>query len=286
MLATESQVRLGALLRRLREARGLTLRAAGVDNGMSESTMSRVETGKRRLTRDDVDVFLALYAATEEERRAATALLVATSRDVLEWLVPYRPWMSGSYIEYVQLESTARRITEYTPMGIPGLAQTEKYARALTGATSGGDDEVVETFVEFRMRRQRQLAESPPEVRWIITEAGLRIDVGGPHVMKDQLRNLVDCARFSGNVSLYVIPFSTAVRAALYSGFTLFDFSGERDRSVVHDEGTVASAIATEDLGFVKRAEGHVRRLLQAALDPEQSIRYIEEHCARWEEHD
>ncbi|MFE2868398.1 helix-turn-helix domain-containing protein [Embleya sp. NPDC059259] len=282
MIAEESQRELARLLRCLREATQMTMRSAGARIGMSESTMSRAETAKRTLELDEVEALLALYGASPEDRETALALLASSERDVLAWLEPYAGRMTEEYAEYARLESLATGITEYSPMVIPGLAQTEKYARAVTESTSGFGDELVEMLVEIRMRRQQRLAEEPsPTVLWIITEACLRIDVGGPYVMQGQLRNLVDLAE-RPNITACVVPFTTAVRAAIQSGFALFDYSGARDRSVVCDSSSVASAVATEEAAYVNRARGLIRRLLHAGLDEQNSIEMIEDYKSWW----
>ncbi|MFI1383173.1 helix-turn-helix domain-containing protein [Embleya sp. NPDC020886] len=282
MIAEESQRELARLLRCLREATQMTMRSAGARIGMSESTMSRAETAKRTLELDEVEALLALYGASPEDRETALALLASSERDVLAWLEPYVGRMNGEYAEYARLESLATGITEYNSLVFPGLAQTEKYARAVTESSFGGGDELVEMLVEIRMRRQWRLAEEPPpSVTWIITEACLRVDVGGPHVMQEQLRHVADLAA-RPNITVCVVPFSTGARAAMQSGFTLFEYSGARDRSVVCDSASVASSIATEETAYVNRARGLLRRLLQAGLDEENSIRMIEDQKAWW----
>ena len=143
---------------------------------------------------------------------------------------------------YVGLEAEAVRQRDFQPMVIPGLFQTEDYARAvLRAAPNASSSEDIDRQVALRMERQAVLSQaSPPDLWVVLSESMLRVQVGGPAVMRAQLRRLLDLAERS-NVTLQVLPFTTAAHVHPVSLFTILDFADSADPTVVYLEHLTGS---------------------------------------------
>ncbi|MFE9642346.1 Scr1 family TA system antitoxin-like transcriptional regulator, partial [Nocardiopsis alba] len=152
--------RLSRLLLQQREKRGLTAKAVaaeakrrtGKPRGWSESKVNRLETGVwRRLSVDDVELLLDIYKVTDPEERAGYASLVREASQKGWWATYENVLGSG---QLIGLEAEASSIRSYQSMTIPGLLQTEVYARAMATASSMGDASDVDRRVEARMLRK------------------------------------------------------------------------------------------------------------------------------------
>lgn len=170
---------------------------------------------------------------------------------------------------------------------MPGLLQTERYARSITQRTYSGPSDRVEDLVAVRLKRQERLrAETPLHLSGIVTEAALRTQAGSPQLMHQQLRHLASVSQWA-NVELIVVPFSTAVDAALASTFTLFEGIGESrsgrpQRGALSEQGAVVTRTMTTDDVYVARARRVVQRLRHAGLDADQSREIIADYVEYW----
>jgi Domain of unknown function (DUF5753) len=131
---------------------------------------------------------------------------------------------------YIGLEAEAVRQRDFQPMVMPGLFQTEDYARAvLRAAPNAGSTKDIDRQVALRMERQAVLSQaSPPDLWVVLSESVLRVQVGGPAVMRAQLRRLLDLAERS-NVTLQVLPFANMAHVHPIGPFTLLEFPAAAD---------------------------------------------------------
>jgi len=144
----------------------------------------------------------------------------------------YPGWFAG----WPDKEAQARRLRWFEPLVVPGLLQTEAYARAILATRMGATREELDEAVAGRMERQRVLdREHPPELWVILDEAVLRRPVGGPHVMREQLVRLVEAGQ-RPNIAIQVVPFSAGAHEGLRGG-----------AFVVADFDTVTATIAYQD---------------------------------------
>jgi len=143
---------------------------------------------------------------------------------------------------YVGLEAAAVRFRDFQSMVIPGLLQTEDYARAvLRAAPNPGSAEDIDRQVALRMERQAVLGQaSPPDLWVVLSENVIRVHVGGPAVARTQLRRLIDVAERS-NVTLQVLPFTTAAHVQPITPFTILEFPDAADPTVVYLEHLTGS---------------------------------------------
>jgi transcriptional regulator with XRE-family HTH domain len=267
--------RLALELMRRREAAGLSREEVARRLAWSPSTMFRIETGRSRPQPGNVLVLLDLYGVTGPEREG----LVRLSRDSRQpgWWHTFRDVLPNPYEVYIGLEAGAATIRNFEPIVIPGLLQTEKYARAaLRGGPRELDHEEVERRLQVRMERQRVLVrEDRPRLWAVIDEAVIRRVVGGPDVMRGQLRHLAECAG-QGKTTLQVVPFSAGAHAGTTGPFVVMSFLEPVDPDVVYVE-TLAGDIYLEERPDVTRYSIAFDRLLAAALHPDESLRLIEQ---------
>jgi len=199
---------LGNQLRRLRERAGISCAEAGYSIRGSASKISRLETGRISFKQRDVEDLLTLYGLTDPEERTQLISLVAQSRQT-GWWHRYNDRMPKWFEDYVGLEEAAARIQSWELQFVPGLMQTEKYARAavMHGHPRAGFDEV-ERMVELRLRRQRVLdGTHPPQLWMVIDESVLHRTIGGVEVLRGQIERLLELTALP-HISLQVIPFS------------------------------------------------------------------------------
>jgi transcriptional regulator with XRE-family HTH domain len=225
---TVLRIVLGSQLRRLREQRHITCEEAGEAIRASHSKISRMELGRVRFRRRDVSDLLTLYGVDGADEREAM-LSLADQANEPGWWHSYSDILPNWFEVYIGLEEAASRIRAYEVQFVPGLLQTEDYARAVTllGHPDAPGHEV-ERRVGLRMRRQSLLTSSEPPHLWaVVDEAVLRRPLGGAQVMRKQLRHLLELTE-SPNITLQVVPFELGGHAAAGGPFSILRFA-ERD---------------------------------------------------------
>jgi transcriptional regulator with XRE-family HTH domain len=270
--------RLALELLRRREAAGLTREEAARQLEWSTSTIFRIETGRSRPQPGNVKVLLELYGVTGPERDG----LIRLSREARQpgWWHSFRDVLPNPYEVFIGLEAGAASIRNFEPVVVPGLLQTEEYARQMSrGGPRELDREDIERRVQVRIERQRILIrEDRPRLWAVIDEAVIRRVVGGPDVMAEQLRHLIECAE-QGKTTLQVVPFSAGAHAGTTGPFIILDFPEPTDPSVVYVE-TLAGDLYLEERADVDRYTLAFDRLLAAALHPDDSVRLVQQAAA------
>ncbi|OUC80487.1 helix-turn-helix domain-containing protein [Streptomyces swartbergensis] len=253
---------LGRTLRFLREQAGKSLGQLSEDTGYDKSYLSRLEKGERlskRAVMEDLDSY---YGSGD--------LLVR------EWRDARREVIKDKYKAFMDLEATAQIMWMFQ-LRVPGLLQTEGYARAvlsgLSGAqTTAGNSEEVEEQVAARMGRQELLfRESAPDVRVILDEAALRRPVPDTKVWAEQLSHLLEAAELP-NIAIQVLPFGVGVHDLMDSHLWLF-WQRVGD-PVAWTEGNGFGALI-QDPDKVLRFRLSYDRVRDAALTPVESTAFI-----------
>jgi hypothetical protein len=234
---TAVRILLGSYLRRLREECGLTRAEAGHPIRCSESKISRMELGRVSFKARDVLDLLSLYGVHDEQERAA---LMARVREANApgWWHSYSDVTPNWFQRYLGLEATATLIRTYEVQFVPGLLQTEDYARAVVPLGPGlVRQEEIARRVRLRLGRQELLTRPDPPRLWaVVDEAALRRPVGGPRVMRDQLEALIGIVTKMPNVRLQVLPLAAGGHAAAGGSFTILRFPHEELPDVVYLE--------------------------------------------------
>lgn len=237
---TVRRKRLGIELRRLRERAGLTCEEVGQRLDCSGPRISRIETSRINVKPGDVRELLDIYGITGAEADSLVQLAREARRK--GWWHTYGQVLPPWFEAYIGLEAEAVRQRDFQSMVIPGLFQTEDYAHAvLRTAPSAGSTEAIERLTQLRMERQAILDQANPPDLWVVlSESVLRVQVGGPAVMRAQLGRLLDLAARS-NITLQVLPFTTAAHVQPISPFTILEFPAAADPTVVYLEHLTGS---------------------------------------------
>lgn len=265
--------RLGSELRRLREQARLTCESVGQRLDCSGTRISRMETGRISVRPGDVRELLEVYGVTGDQAGALVELAREARRK--GWWHRFGP-VTPSWLEpYLGLEAEATRLWDFQSMVLPALLQTEDYARAMLraapGAAPAGD---IEQQVALRMARQQVLGgTAPPELRLVLSEGALRVQVGGPAVMRAQLRKLAEVAG-QDPVTLQVLPVGAAAQGYPGSPFTILDFADPADPPVVYSEHLTGSLLLDEP-DQVRAYTAVFERLRAEALGPGPSADLI-----------
>jgi transcriptional regulator with XRE-family HTH domain len=257
-------------LRRLREEAGLTHSEVAHRLEWSPSKLSRIETGQSRVNTGDVADLLGVYGVSDEASREALIQLAREARR-RGWWTRYTDVLgSGTYIG---LEAEASAIHTFESQFVPGLLQTEDYARAvISDGQVRPDPEDVERRVTARMARKELFARpEPPELWAVLDESVILRPVGGPAVMRDQLRHLIEVStRPNATVTLQILPLSTGAHPGMNGPFVILRFQNPKDPPMVHLE-TATDGLYLEEPPDVERYTLRFNHLVARALGPNES---------------
>ena len=221
--ATASSVRLrhiGKTLRELRDKAGMTLKTAERRLDRSASSLSLIEKGQQSIRPRDLKYILDVYEVGPDLHRALMTLAEQERQD--GWWSEFKDLLSASALDYASLEHDATAIDSVETQFIPGLLQTEEYARAvirssLSESLLGRTDHLL----AFRIARQQTLQRAdPPQFHTVIDEAALRRSRGGPEVMRAQLHRLLDESG-QDHLTIQVLPFSCAADPGISETFSM-----------------------------------------------------------------
>lgn len=257
-----NSLNIGVELKRHRKAARVTLQQIGDRLGMSPSLLSRLETGKREASSEEVSAILTVIGVTREERQRLIDLAKGASPGLL---VSHMP--TGQLDTYISLEKQATAITDFEPLLVPGLVQIPDYTRAVISVTKAEHVDT-ESWVEWRKARQAIFTgRKPPRLNLIVTELGMRQPVGGERTMARQIRHMIAWAD-RPNVTVLVIPLRVAAHAGLDGSFVILDFAASP--TVVHIEDRTTGLFLNDPMTVVayKVVE---ERLVDVALDEDES---------------
>ena len=276
---TALRILLGAQLRRLREAKGISRDDAGYLIRSSDSKISRMELGRVGFKERDVADLLTMYGITDDQERQAL-LNLARQANTPGWWHRYGDLLPGWFQAYVGLEEAATLIRTFEVQFVPGLLQTDDYARAvITQGNPAAPAEEVERRVGLRRRRQQVLTRSGPEASrprlWaVVDEAALRRPIGGRKVLRGQLEHLIEATGLP-TVTLQVLPFHVGGHAAEGGAFTILRFSEPDLPDVVYVE-QLTSALYLDKLDDVDAYAAVMNRLDVESAPPRQTVEILD----------
>ncbi len=232
---TVQRLVLGSQLHQLRESRGITAEQAAEAIRGSHSKISRMEHGRVGFKERDVGDLLTLYGVTDSEERAAL-LNLAREANTPGWWHAYSDILPNWLEPYVGLEAAASVIRIYEVQLVPGLLQTEAYARALIRKGSAASDDEIARRGELRASRQEILRRPDAPQMWAVVDEGeLRRPVGTRDVTREQLRYLIEIAEHPA-VTLQILPFQAGAHSAMGGPFTILRFAEPDLQDVVYIE--------------------------------------------------
>jgi len=265
--------RLAAELRRLRKGADLTREAVTDKTGINNATLYRIETARARPQMRTLASLLNLYEVDDEQRSYLTSLCRDASQQ--GWLRPYHSDLPEEYTAYISFESEAQGVRNYESLFIPGLLQTEDYARAvIRGVLPSATDAEVEDRVRARIERQDVLSKDTPLKFWaVLDEAALHRVVGGPAVMRAQLDRLASAAK-APSVTFQVIRFGAGAHPGMPGQFVLMDFIDPMDTDMIYID-TMAGDLFLESDADISRYRTIFDNLVAVALSPNDSVSLV-----------
>ena len=219
--ATPAQVRLLAILRGLRDGAGMTTYQLAERLGWNQSKVTRAENGRVRLSTADVTQWAQATGADESIREELSQLAYSAATEARSWHISHRAGLAARQDEMGRMDRSATHIAHFQPSVIPGLLQSEGYARRVMtmGDVTGRGG--IDRGVKARMKRQAILRERGRRFDYVLTEGALRWRPGPAAAMEEQLGHLLAAAAFPA-VSLSIIPFGREARTWYSQGFAIF----------------------------------------------------------------
>lgn len=265
--------RLRSELRQARQGAGLTQQQVASAMDWSLSKVIRIENGATGISTTDLQALLRLYQLTSPARIQDLTDLARSARE-RSWWSAYNDAAPAGFLRYVEQEASARAIRSYQHSLINGLLQTEEYAALVLHEFRDEHrhgrpelrDEQIESLLELRLKRQELLARAdPPALTVVHDEAALRRQVGGPAVMRRQLKHLAGLAA-RRHITLEVIPFTAGVVFGMGEELTILNFPGSADDPVAFlEHGDVIREDRSEQVAYF---EERFHRLRTASAGP------------------
>jgi transcriptional regulator with XRE-family HTH domain len=262
----------GAELRHYRTAAGLSQEQLGDRIGYSAALVGAVETARRMPTED----FTTRCDLVDELGTGGALVRLRTHlRDQLHRQV-WPPW----FREWPSIEREALSLRSWELPVVPGLLQTEAYARALLrGVLPDATDEEVEQQSSARLQRQEILLRQDPPMFWAIMDEGaLRRRVGNADIMREQLGHLMKASQ-SPKIKVLVVPASAGAHVGLSGAFVIAEF---RDAPDVVYLDTAAQGQIADHPDIVKACDQVFDTLRAEALPPRASLDLIAEVTETW----
>jgi transcriptional regulator with XRE-family HTH domain len=259
--------RLAAELRSLRAASELTRDEVVERTGINAATMYRIEHARVRPQTRTLRTLLDLYGVDKEQQ----AELVELLRDARErgWLHAYQSELPEHYTTYIGFEGEAESVWNYESLFVPGLLQTEDYARAvIRGGMPNASSNEVERRVEVRLERQAVIGNDNPLNLWgIVDEAAIRRRVGSADVMRAQLRHLLEASELP-YITFQVIPFDVGAHAGMPGSFSFMQFAEAAIPDVIYID-SMAGELFLEEESDVRRYRLIFEHLRAVAVSPD-----------------
>jgi hypothetical protein len=271
---TVLRIVLGSHLRRLREQHNISAEDAGYAIRASHSKISRMELGRVGFKERDVADLLTLYGVLDPDERAVVLSLMEQA-NTPGWWHQYGDVLPSWFEVYIGLEEAASLIRTYEVQFVPGLLQTEDYARAVIrlGHPEAPAGEI-ERRVRVRMTRRECLTSAEPPTLWaIMDEAALRRPMGGREVMRGQLEHLIEMSSLT-HVTLQVVPFDAGGHAAAGGPFAILRFGEQSLPDVVYLE-QLTSALYLDKLADVDKYLHTMNRLSVEAARPKDTVQLL-----------
>jgi transcriptional regulator with XRE-family HTH domain len=267
--------RLGAELKRCREAAGLTQQQVSREFEWHAAKVTRIEAARVAVTPRDVKDLLSLYEVHDRDYRESLVQLARPARGRV-WWADYRDILppAGSFIT---LEADASVMCNWEQAVVPGLLQTEAYMRALYSTVPPEHlRSTVDRMVSFRLnRRHRLTADDPLTLRAVIDESVIHRRVGGADVLADQLRHLIAMSELP-TVDLRILPFKSGEHPLLGTAVAILEFHDAPDLNVVYVEQFRGTHRLMKRTAEVTRCRDQFEQLTAQCLDPQRTIETIE----------
>lgn len=265
---TVRQRRLRIELRNARDEAGLTQEQVAENLDWSLSKVIRIESGTVNISTTDLKALLSVYGVTEERINELVELAKAARERT--WWSGYKKILPQQYYNLIGYEYAASIIRQYENLILPGLLQTQEYAQEYIPADLPPERVAdAEALIDVRMRRQGILeADEAPTLFFILDEAVVRRQIGGPRVMRNQLRHLVELAN-RPHITIEVVPFTAGANPGLRGSFTILEFPSAEDDDVLHLESPGFMRVTRDLQDAIVTYRERFERLREISLRPE-----------------
>ncbi|THC47317.1 helix-turn-helix transcriptional regulator [Streptomyces sp. A1499] len=257
---------IGRMIKAARERAGMSQRELGQAVGYNEAQISSIERGRRTPQPD--------FLVTVDELLGCGGLLALLAEDVERAKARRRVRHPEWFRDYAELEAQAVELCYFANQAVPGLFQTENYARAVFASRQPFfDEETIEQRVTARLARQDLLSKwPPPTVSAIVQESVLRQSFGGRAVQREQLERLVQVSRLR-HVEVQVMPTASEDHAGMGGPFTLLEIKGRPRMAYLEVQHVSRLITDPEDVRVLAAKYGSIRG---QALTTRDSLRLIE----------
>jgi transcriptional regulator with XRE-family HTH domain len=272
--------RLRTELRTARLNRELTQEQVAKAMDWSLSKMNRIEKAKTGISTNDLKALLPLYGITDQERTEELLALARAARQT-PWWRRYGDVAPATLLEVIDYESAASAISQFEPMFVPGILQTEEYALAVLRVSygEGSPAERVPALVDLRTRRRDLLtSEGAPAFSFLLDESVIRRPAGSPAVMSRQLLHLASLADLP-NVTIRIVPYAAGLHPGMRGAFKVIEFDDEPAENVAFLEGPQGDFIS-DDPGETASYLETFGRIARIALGPADSAALLREAAA------
>lgn len=272
--------RLRRELRRLRNEAGLTVDDVAAAVRWHRAKVIRIEQGHSGLSLDGLQKLLDLYKPSDDEREILTGL--ARQARQKGWWSAYGDVLPDGYVGF---EAEAVAISTFQSLYIPGLLQTEEYARAImrAGRTTTDPDQIDRVIAARQARKVLLTRDVPPRLWVVLDEAAVRRVVGGASTMRAQLARLIEACE-SPTIELQILPFTAGAHAGMGGAFTLLDYEVPRlDPAIVYVDNDTNTLLLEEE-EQVARYRLVFDHLRAKALAPDQSAEFLDRVAVEYTE--
>jgi transcriptional regulator with XRE-family HTH domain len=260
---------LGAALRRLRKAAGLSGEEMAAALGVSQSRVSRMELGQQVAAAEVVGNWARAAGAADAERETLLGLAEAAAAEMVSW----RRAMARGLVQLQEdsrtLEASAATILNFQIAFVPGLLQVAEYARRIFAAEHGDGHPDIAATVAARMNRQAIIYNGSKHLEFVMAEAAVRWRIGPEGLMRAQIEKIIDVSTLE-NVTIGIIPQSAEADVWHDHGFNVLDDRGDDTEPVVHIE-TLTRGLTIEDPDDVAVYKKTFAQLRQLALTGDEA---------------
>jgi transcriptional regulator with XRE-family HTH domain len=260
-------------LRRARDAAGMKQAQVAHAMDWSPSKVIRIERGDVSVSTNDLKALLDYYGVKDQKKINELLALAKSSRGT-SFYDQYGDIVMPGFKEYLAYEVSASVIRLYEPLLIPGLLQTEEYARGIFAGMAQFGSVRADRLWALRQHRQDTVNRAnPPEILYVLDEAALRRHIGGRNIMRRQLERLKDFAT-EAHISIQVLPFTRGAHSGLYGAFVLLEFSDPALDDLVHLE-TISQVTVRDDTEVIARYVDRFEQLQALSLSTTESVDFL-----------
>jgi transcriptional regulator with XRE-family HTH domain len=260
-------------LRRARDAAGMKQAQVARAMDWSPSKVIRIERGDVSVSTNDLKALLDYYGVKDQKRINELLALAKSSRGT-SFYDQYGDIVMPGFKEYLAYEASASVIRQYDPLLMPGLLQTEEYARGIfTGMAQFGAERADRLWALRQHRQDTVNREDPPETLYVVDEAALRRHVGGRNTMRRQLERLKEFAT-EAHISIRVLPFTCGAHSGLHGAFVLLEFADPALDDLVHLE-TIRQVTIRDDTELIARYVDRFEQIQELSLSTRESVDFL-----------